>query len=1143
MELIRLGTLNIRSAKKKTEKLLEMMKEYKWKVFVMTETWFKDAEEAEMTQQNMEKEGYVFYFSNRRKKKGGGIGICVTDEMRSKRVGRDVEWKVSVEVEISEEEKIRVIGVYIEPNIKTKDRIAIIEELMEEVAECKDKILIMGDINANLEEKKNTKTKQWTDILEEQDLMIMNGERGEESERATRRGQVGQRDTTIDWVITRRDGNEWIKRVEVREEDMIRTDHRSITVEIETTQKLKRVDAERTGRKWKRSTENTGEYETRLTELLVDWENNNGPGTGTETMWKEWREAVEKALEEKMKRNNRSFKKKKNVVIMEMIKRKQAIRRKLKDKRNRGEEIGEDERKRLREYESQIQREMLKEEEREVEKRNTRLQEVKSRDMGLYWKLLKNWAGTQKKATTMKVIVEGVAYEGEEAANKYRGTLMKPEREETIYLKEIDRRLELIEIEEKDGEAKESKSGEGENYNRDITEAEITTTLKRMKNGKAPSEEGFAIEHLKMGGQQMLRAISRLFSHIWKEEKMPEWWRRTTIVPIKKEKKGNEEVKYRPIALIHVMAKIYTAILAKRVSDYLEEEQKLSEAQAGFRKGRGTIDHLFILTELIKGKMRRNECTEVTFLDLEQAYDSIPRRKLWVAVHDIGIKGKMWRVMRDIYRRNEMRVRVGESLSEPFTVNVGVRQGCPLSPVLFNIFINELANKLNPERGLRVITMNGEEAIIPSLFFADDICLLTKTRHGTREQVRICDKFATDNNIKFNVNKCAVMIFDPKDSGKGGLEIDFKDENRDGGTSRKNNNNENKVRSLTLGGEEIPFANEYTYLGMTIEKDLKMKKTKEKSRMKTKRITNMIFFNGIINGMNAETTTKLWKMTVEPVAAYGSEIWYEGKETEIAQIQASLARRVLGTYRLTIPTEGILGDLGWLRPSVMYTQKRLSYAARLVCGLVSRNVRIVNAWSQKEIKRNPAWQLTTDKLIGSVGMKKEWKELKEGKMKREEWDKLVKVKLMDKAQEDFKKEVNDERKKLRMYGKIKKEIGMEEYPNVLTRRDRRVIVELRCGVAKLEIETGRWSGVARGNRLCKICDLNEVEDELHYTLRCPGYAEERREMVDSLGQGYQEKTEIEKLRFLLTEVGKHKKVMEYLRKTWKKRRQILIEQI
>ena len=95
-----------------------------------------------------------------------------------------------------------------------------------------------------------------------------------------------------------------------------------------------------------------------------------------------------------------------------------------------------------------------------------------------------------------------------------------------------------------------------------------------------------------------------------------------------------------------------------------------------------------MLVSILRGRGKKR--TFCCYIDVKKAYDTVWWNGLWKRLWDIGVKGKMWRVLRDMYRDSKCKIRVGGGLTKEFAVEKGVKQGGVLSPLLFSIFINEI---------------------------------------------------------------------------------------------------------------------------------------------------------------------------------------------------------------------------------------------------------------------------------------------------------------------------------------------------------------------------------------------------------------------------------------------------------------------
>src|SRR5690606_42025528 len=97
---------------------------------------------------------------------------------------------------------------------------------------------------------------------------------------------------------------------------------------------------------------------------------------------------------------------------------------------------------------------------------------------------------------------------------------------------------------------------------------------------------------------------------------------------------------------------------------WCEKRRKFGEEQAGFRPGRTTMGHAFVLSELVQSRKSSGLDSHICFLDIRKAYDTVSREGLWKRLLDIGVNGKMWRVIRNMYEVVESAVIMGEELTD-----------------------------------------------------------------------------------------------------------------------------------------------------------------------------------------------------------------------------------------------------------------------------------------------------------------------------------------------------------------------------------------------------------------------------------------------------------------------------------------------
>ena len=145
-------------------------------------------------------------------------------------------------------------------------------------------------------------------------------------------------------------------------------------------------------------------------------------------------------------------------------------------------------------------------------------------------------------------------------------------------------------------------------------------------------------------------AVTMLFQRAFREEDVPDDWRSGVVVPIPKAGDTRQIENYRGITLLSTIGKTFVAILNRRLTGWLETRGILVKEQAGFREGYSTVDQVFILDEVIRRQKRRKKKWICAFLDIKRAYDVAWRAVMWRALWDAGVRGKMWRMLQNIYR-------------------------------------------------------------------------------------------------------------------------------------------------------------------------------------------------------------------------------------------------------------------------------------------------------------------------------------------------------------------------------------------------------------------------------------------------------------------------------------------------------------
>jgi hypothetical protein len=500
----------------------------------------------------------------------------------------------------------------------------------------------------------------------------------------------------------------------------------------------------------------------------------------------------------------------------------------------------------------------------------------------------------------MRTGPEGRWIVGEEMKAEWVETFRRVGRElkekkgfDEVFRRQIEEQVYRWELDEEEGEEEEIEEemgGEWRNMklNGEIEREEVNEAIKRLKNNKSAGIDEVVTEILKYGGKWMRESVYQVCRKLFSEEEIPAAWLRAIKVPIKKKGSGEEFGHYRGITLLSVVGKVYTMVLERRMRLMLETKRKLGEGQFGFRKGRSTVDAIFIVDEKVK---RAKGKVYLGFLDIEKADPSVWREGMWFKLKEAGITGRMWRVVNNFYKQCEVAVRVNGELQEWYEEMVGLREGCVMSPLLFAVYIAGLPEEI--ERRVKGVTV---------LLFADDVIIIAETREGLQKALSIAYEYSRKWRFVFNVGieKSAVLVV-----GKG-------------------RRRSTVIESFYLGERELPFTQEYKYLGVMMDGG---KGTKIRRKAVLKR-ANGAFWRawGLGIGkdeMSAKAAAKLWEVLVMPVLEYGAEL-ESGHWDEAERLQRMAGRLILGVGN-SVADEVVLGELGWAPVRSRFEIKRLKY--------------------------------------------------------------------------------------------------------------------------------------------------------------------------------------------------------------------------
>ncbi|MES9884415.1 MAG: reverse transcriptase family protein, partial [Sedimenticola sp.] len=232
-----------------------------------------------------------------------------------------------------------------------------------------------------------------------------------------------------------------------------------------------------------------------------------------------------------------------------------------------------------------------------------------------------------------------------------------------------------------------------EELNVEISCSEIDSSIMQLKNSKSGGPDMVLNEFLIHGKAVLLPFLSALFNAALNKGYFPDAWGEGHIVPIHKKGNINLVNNYRGITLLSTIGKLFTRILNNRLTNWAEQYFVYVESQAGFRKNMGTVDQIFVLHGLISHIINKGSKLFCAFVDFSKAFDYIVRENMWYKLIKLGIRGKLFNVIKSLYENIKSNVKFNNTLSDEFSCELGVRQGECLSPFLFDMFVNDLEDE------------------------------------------------------------------------------------------------------------------------------------------------------------------------------------------------------------------------------------------------------------------------------------------------------------------------------------------------------------------------------------------------------------------------------------------------------------------
>ena len=374
--------------------------------------------------------------------------------------------------------------------------------------------------------------------------------------------------------------------------------------------------------------------------------------------------------------------------------------------------------------------------------------------------------------------------------------------------------------------------------------------IKGLKNNKARSFDQITNEMLKVGGNIISLPILKLFNSILSSSVYPSVWKLDILHPIHKSSEKDDPNNFRGIAIASCFGKLFTTLLRNRLQGVCETNNLISKFQGSGKKDSRTADnHLiirFLFDKIVKGEKQKLYCC---FVDIKKAFDFTNRSRLFYnLLIDYKIGGKFLKILMALYSEHKVFVNLSDGLLQPILTTIGLKQGCCLSSLLFNMFINKLPSIF--DNSCDPVSILNES--VNCLLWADDLLIFSKSALGLQSAINKTKLFYDNLGLEMNQKKTKIMVFNAR-----GLKLANLPEH-----------------NFCIGNRTIEVVDTYQYLGINLKPSGSLQFAVSELFDKASRawyaISNVLYKH---KRLETSRAFQLFDSLIKPVALFSSEFW------------------------------------------------------------------------------------------------------------------------------------------------------------------------------------------------------------------------------------------------------------------------------
>ena len=382
----------------------------------------------------------------------------------------------------------------------------------------------------------------------------------------------------------------------------------------------------------------------------------------------------------------------------------------------------------------------------------------------------------------------------------------------------------------------------------EFSETDIIKAIDSMPNYSAPGPDKFPSIVLKQCKYELATPLRILWRQSLDEGQVPKSLKKQSIVPIyKKDSKAKPE-NYRPVSLTSHILKLFERVIREKLVEFIENENKLSNNQYGFRPRRSTISQLLAHIDRIICILERNKNADVMYLDFSKAFDKVCHVKLIQKLKSYNIGGQLLKWLENFLSERYQQVIVQGISSESGKVISGVPQGTVHGPILFILYINDITEVI---RNASVMIFADDSKLIKDIENEDD-------RTKLIEDLKAVIAWAEENKMELNDTKFMLLQHGNKEDIKIPYQIS---------------------ENVTL--EKSDFAKD---LGILVDVDLKWRQQIATATTSATQLAGWAL--RVFRSRTKEVILTLFKALIRPKLEYGCVVWHPHLISDIAELES-----------------------------------------------------------------------------------------------------------------------------------------------------------------------------------------------------------------------------------------------------------------